>query len=139
MFLGTPCTILNKTNILHYKKNKVLLLIFLYLFALFSLIFFMFNVHTLTHSKYMYMVFVHQTNITYSNEVLSAKHVLSYGMADRVDSISLIFHAPWYKYCTVYTTNQQICTQGCLRILIYEIKNLKKFIKSLHFMFHVKN
>ena len=45
----------------------------------------------------MYAEFVNQTNLSYSNEVTSAKHVQSYGKAGRVDSISLIFHTLWFK------------------------------------------
>ena len=44
----------------------------------------------------VYAVIVHQTNISYSNAVPSAKHVQSNGKAGRVSYISLLFHTPWF-------------------------------------------
>ena len=53
--------------------------------------------YTITYSVYMYAVFVHLDrkgkHITYSNEVLSAKHVYSYRWAGWVNSFSTILYS----------------------------------------------
>ena len=80
---GTPFEFLRSSfNFLYYQKNSLVLLIFLhpkkmYLIAFFSLIFPLFNVYNNLFWIHVYVVFVHRTNISYSNEVPSAKHVHS--------------------------------------------------------------
>ena len=40
---------------------------------------------------------IHQTNISFTNGVPSAKHIWSYGRADRLSCIFLLFHTLWYS------------------------------------------
>ena len=59
----------------------------------------------------VYTVIVHQTNISYSNEVPPAKHVWSYSRAGRVSCISLLFYTPWFQVgnieCPKYTYHKK--------------------------------
>ena len=61
----------------------------------YSVYFFPCLMYTITCSKLVYVVFLQQTNISFSNRVPSLKHTLSYDRSGWVDYFSCIFHTPW--------------------------------------------
>ena len=60
----------------------------------------------------VYTVIVHQTNISYSNEVPPAKQAQLYGRAGGVSCISLLFYTPWFQVgnieCPKYTYQKKL-------------------------------